>query len=49
LSKSEEDKYFNKMKVKILMREVAEQMGSELADSPVLKARAGRAGGYGAT
>jgi hypothetical protein len=37
LSKSEEDKYFNKNKVKILMREVAEQMGSELADSPVLK------------
>lgn len=38
LSKSEEDDYFNQMKVKIMMREAAEQAGSELADSPVLKA-----------
>lgn len=32
LSKSEEDARFNEMKVKILMREEAMKMGSELAD-----------------
>ena len=37
LAKSEEDEYFNQMKVKIMMREAAEQMGSELANSPVLQ------------
>lgn len=38
LAKSEEDAYFNQMKVKIMMRQAAEQAGSPLADSPVLKA-----------
>lgn len=38
LSKSEEDEYFNKMKVKITMREAAAKLGSELAESPLLKA-----------
>lgn len=41
LSKSEEDQYFNKMKVKIMMREEAQKAGSELADSPMLKASQG--------
>lgn len=41
LSKTEEDNYFNQMKVKIMMREAAEQAGSELAESPMLKAEAG--------
>lgn len=36
LSKSEEDAYFNKMKVKIMMRQAAEQFGSELSQSPML-------------
>jgi hypothetical protein len=37
LSKSEEDTRFNEMKIKILMREAAQQQGSELADSPMLR------------
>jgi len=37
LAKSEEDAHFNEMKVKIMMREIAKQQGSELADSPALK------------
>jgi hypothetical protein len=36
LAKSEEDEYYNKMKVKIMMREMAEKMGSDLAESPAL-------------
>lgn len=38
LAKSEEDEYFNQMKVKIMMRQAAEQAESELANSPVLQA-----------
>lgn len=38
LAKSDEDAYYNQMKVKIMMREAAQQAGSPLADSPVLKA-----------
>lgn len=41
LAKSEEDAYFNAMKVKILMREAAEQAGSDLAGSPVLAPQPG--------
>lgn len=41
LSKSQEDEYFNQMKVKIMMREAAQQANSELADSPVLKPQPG--------
>lgn len=41
VAKSEEDEYFNKMKVKILMREALEQMGSELAESPELMPQPG--------
>lgn len=38
---SEEDAFFNEMKVKILMREEAKKMQSELANSPVLQPQAG--------
>lgn len=38
---SEEDAFFNEQKVKILMREEARKMGSELANSPVLQAQPG--------
>lgn len=38
---SEEDAFFNQMKVKILMREEARKMQSELANSPVLQAQPG--------
>lgn len=41
LAKSEEDAYFNQMKVKIMMREAAEAAGSELAQSPVLQPQPG--------
>ena len=41
LAKSEEDAYFNKMKVKIMMREQAEKMGSELSESPILAPQQG--------
>jgi len=41
LAKSEEDAYFNQMKVKILMREAAMQQGSQLADSPLLAQQPG--------
>lgn len=41
LARSEEDEYFNKMKVKIMMREAAQQAGSELADSPMLAPQPG--------
>ena len=40
LAKSEEDDYFNQMKVKIMLREQAQQMGEagqELANNPLLK------------
>jgi hypothetical protein len=40
LAKSEEDEYFNKMKVKIMMRQAAEQAGSELSQSPLLQPQA---------
>lgn len=44
LAKSEEDNYFNEMKVKILMREAAQKAGNEdLATSPVLAAAPGEA------
>lgn len=36
LAQSEEDRYFNQMKVKIMMREAAQKAGSPLADSPEL-------------
>lgn len=38
LSRSEEDIFFNQMKLKIMMREIAQKAGSTLANSPVLKA-----------
>lgn len=41
LSKSEEDAYFNQMKVKIMMRQAAEQAGSELAENPLLAPQPG--------
>ena len=41
LAKSEEDKYFNEQKVKIMMREKAKELGSELADHPILKPQQG--------
>lgn len=44
LAKSEEDAIFNQMKVKMMMRQEAEKMGSELADSPVLQQQQGEAG-----
>ena len=37
LARSEEDLYFNQMKVKIMMREAAKKANSPLADSPLLK------------
>jgi len=44
LAKSEEDNYFNEMKVKILMREAAQKAGNEdLAGSSVLAAAPGEA------
>ena len=36
LAKSDEDNYFNEMKVKIMMREAAQQQGSDLANHPAL-------------
>lgn len=44
LAKSEEDEYFNKMKVKTMMRQAAEQAGSSLAESPVLQQQQGEPG-----
>lgn len=41
LAVSEEDMWFNQMKVKILMREEARKFGSELADSPALAPQPG--------
>lgn len=41
LSKSEEDAYFNQMKVKIMMRQAAEQAGSELSENPMLQPQPG--------
>ena len=41
IARSEEDAYFNKMKVKIMMRDAAMKAGSELADSPLLAANPG--------
>ena len=41
LAKSEEDMQFNAMKVKIMMREQAMAMGSDLADHPMLKPQQG--------
>ncbi len=44
IAKSEEDKYFTEMKVKILMREAAQKAGSkELMDSPALALQPGEA------
>lgn len=44
IAKSEEDKYFTEMKVKILMREAAQKAGSkELLDSPALALQPGEA------
>lgn len=41
IAKSEEDEHFNKMKVKMLMREEALKAGSELADNPQLAPQPG--------
>lgn len=41
LAKSDEDAYFNKMKVKVLMREAAQQSGSDLAQLPMLQPQPG--------
>jgi hypothetical protein len=42
MSRTIEDEYFNKMKVKIMMRQAAEQAGNqELAQHPMLKAQTG--------
>lgn len=41
IAKSEEDAYFNQMKVKLLMREAAQKAGSDLADSPMLAQQPG--------
>ncbi len=38
---SEEDRYFNEMKVKILMKQEAQKLGSPLAESPVLQSNPG--------
>ena len=44
IAKSDEDKYFTEMKVKILMREAAQKAGSkELLDSPALALQPGEA------
>jgi hypothetical protein len=43
LSKSKEDEIFNAMKIKILMRQAAQQAGSSLANSPVLAKGVGEA------
>lgn len=40
-AKSEEDKIFNQMKVKIMMADAAKKMGSDLADSPHLAPQPG--------
>lgn len=41
LSVSEEDGYFNAMRVKIMARQAAQEMGSPIANSPVLQAQPG--------
>lgn len=41
IAKSEEDAFFNRMKVKIMMREQAQREGSPLADSPLLQPQPG--------
>lgn len=41
LARSEEDAWYNQMKVKILMREQAQKAGSPLADSPLLAPQPG--------
>ena len=41
LAVSQEDEFFNQMKVKILMRDEAKKIGSPLADSPVLQPQPG--------
>lgn len=41
IARSEEDAYFNQMKVKMLMRQQAQQAGSPLADSPLLAPQPG--------
>jgi hypothetical protein len=41
LAISQEDAFFNQMKVKIIMREEARKSGSPLADSPLLQAQPG--------
>jgi len=44
LAKSEEDAYFNKMKVKIMAREAAEQAGADISQIPALQQQSGEAG-----
>jgi hypothetical protein len=41
LSRSEEDAYFNQMKVKLMMRNTLQQQGSPLANSPLLQPQQG--------
>lgn len=41
IARSEEDAYFNKMKVKIMMRDAAQKAGSDLAESPLLAVNPG--------
>lgn len=41
LAVSQEDEYFNQMRVKIMMREEARKAGSTIADSPLLSAQPG--------
>lgn len=41
IAKSEEDDYFNRMKVKILMRQAAEQAGQDVSNNPVLAPQPG--------
>lgn len=43
LAKSEEDAHFNEMKVKIMMRQMAEEAGSDLAKNPALMPNQGEA------
>ncbi len=41
IAKSEEDDFFNKMKVKLIMRQEAMKQGSDLADNPLLAPQPG--------
>ncbi len=44
LAKSEEDAFFNQMKVKIMMRQAAEQAGEDTSKYPMLQQQPGEAG-----